>query len=251
MSVMSQPDVNTEIEQGQKPCILVIDDSPETLQIVRRTLQKADFAVWTAISGEQALQIINMSGLPDLAIVDLNMPPGMDGFEFSERLLQFCDLPLIMLTAVDEARTVVKAIQQFAEDYIIKPFNPAELVARVRRVLNRVGEFPYAAASPIIVDVQMTVDFPGRKIITADGATCSLTPTESRLLYILMRSSGETVATDFLLRRMWPREVTYEDRLHVYVHRLRSKLKPISGSHQYVVSERGEGYRFQPRQEAG
>src|SRR5690606_40766407 len=63
----------------------------------------------------------------------------------------------------------------------------------------------------ITVDVQMTVDFPGRKIITADGATCSLTPTESRLLYILMRSSGETVATDFLLRRMWPREVTYEE----------------------------------------
>lgn len=233
---------------GRPPCVLVVDDSPETLQIVRETLQKRDFTIRTAISGEQALQLINAAGLPHLAIVDINMPPGMDGFEFAEQLKQFCDLPIIMLTAVDEAKTVVKAIQEVAEDYVMKPFAPDELVARVRRVLERVGRFPFSATSPVTVDDYLRVDFPARRLITEEGAR-SLTPTEARLLYILMRRSGETVSSDFLLRRMWPRELTYEDRLHVFVHRLRNKLKEVGKTHQYVISERGKGYRFQPRNE--
>lgn len=235
---------------GRTPCILVVDDSPETLQIVRQTLQKADFTVRTAISGEQALQLVNAAGLPHLTIADINMPPGMTGIEFAEQLNQFCDVPVIMLTAVDEAQTVVKAIEEVAEDYVVKPFVPGELVARVSRVLERVGKFPFAASSPVTVDDHLSVDFPARRVITEEGAN-SLTPTEARLLYILMRRTGETVDSDFLLRRMWPRELTYEDRLHVFVHRLRSKLKEVGKTHQYVVSERGIGYRFQPRSESG
>lgn len=234
------------LENGELLSILVVDDSVEALQILRQTLDKAGYNVWTAVSGEEALKIITDKGLPQLAIVDLHMPPGMDGFEFCERLNQFCDLPVIMLTAVDQADTVVRAIQQFAEDYVVKPFNPKELVARIRRVLERVGKFPYEASMPVQVDPRLAINFASRTLIK-DGVTSSLTPTEARLLYILMRHCGETVETDFLLRRMWPREITYEDRLHVYVHRLRTKLKEVDGKHQYVVSERGVGYRFQPR----
>ncbi|HSM54931.1 MAG TPA: response regulator transcription factor [Candidatus Sulfomarinibacteraceae bacterium] len=233
---------------GRAPCILVVDDSPETLQIVRQTLQKSDFTVRTAISGEQALKLVSTTGLPHLAIVDINMPPGMTGIEFAEQLYEFSDVPVIMLTAVDEVKMVVKAIQEVAEDYVLKPFLPGELVARVRRVLERVGRFPFAATSPVPVDRHLSVDFPARRIITEDG-DYSLTPTEARLLYILMRNAGETVNTDFILRRMWPRELTYEDRLHVFVHRLRAKLKEVGEKHQYVVSERGIGYRFQPQSE--
>lgn len=232
------------------PCVLVVDDSPETLQIVRQTLQKADFRVRTAISGEQALKLISRAGLPHLAIVDINMPPGMTGFEFAEQLYQFCDLPVIMLTAVDEVSTVVRAIQQVAEDYVVKPFNPGELIARVRRVLERVGKFPFAASAPVTVDEYLSIDFAARRVLVGED-TCSLTPTEARLLYILMRSTGETVDSDFLLRRMWPRERTQEDRLHVYVHRLRHKLNAPGEEHQYVISERGIGYRFQPRNHVG
>jgi DNA-binding response OmpR family regulator len=235
-----------EKENGYQPCILVVDDSVETLQIVTHTLEKADFNVWTAVSGEEAIQQVGRRGLPDLAVVDLNMPPGMSGFEFCEWLFQFSDLPVIMLTAVDEAETVVRAIQQFAEDYVIKPFSPTELIARVRRVLDRVGYFPFAVATPLAVDPYLSVDFPARTLLQ-NSAEVSLTPTESRLLYILMRSCGQTVATEFLLRRMWPRELTFEDRLHVYVHRLRRKLKEVSKQHEYVISERGVGYRFEPR----
>lgn len=234
--------------ESQSLSILVVDDSVEALEILRRTLERVGYRVWTAISGEEALHHVADRGLPQLAIVDLHMPPGMDGFELCERLNQFSDLPVIMLTAVDEADTVVRAIQQFAEDYVIKPFSPSELVARIKRVLDRVGQFPYSTSSPLQVDPKLSIDFAGRKLLK-DGETSSLTPTEARLLYILMRHSGETVETEFLLRRMWPREITYEDRLHVYVHRLRNKLKEVEGKHQYVISERGVGYRFQPRAE--
>lgn len=236
------------VRENQPVSILVVDDSVEALEILRRTLEKPGYQVWTAISGEEALGRVADRGLPQLAIVDLHMPPGMDGFELCERLNQFSDIPVIMLTAIDEADTVVRAIQQFAEDYIIKPFSPSELVARIKRVLERVGHFPFATSSPLHVDPKLSIDFPGRKLIK-EGETSSLTPTEARLLYILMRHSGETVETEFLLRRMWPREITYEDRLHVYVHRLRNKLKEVEGRHQYVISERGVGYRFQPRPE--
>lgn len=240
--------INSEGEVGDRDqtCILVVDDSIEALEILRRTLERSGYSVWTAISGEEALDSVAERGLPHLAIVDLHMPPGMDGFELCERLNQFSDLPVIMLTAVDEAETVVRAIQQFAEDYVIKPFSPNELVARIKRVLERVGNFPYGASAPLQVDPTLSIDFAARKL-DKKGVTSSLTPTEARLLYILMRHQGETVETEFLLRRMWPREITYEDRLHVYVHRLRNKLKEVGGSHQYVISERGVGYRFQPR----
>lgn len=233
---------------GTSLSILVVDDSVEALQILEKTLEKAGYRVWSALSGEDALKLVAKSGLPQLAIVDLHMPPGMDGFELCERLNQFCDIPIIMLTAVDEASTVVRAIQQFAEDYVVKPFSPSELVARIKRVLERVGQFPYGAEMPLQVDPRLDIDFPARRLIK-DGVTSALTPTEARLLYILMRNSGETVATDFLLRRMWPREITYEDRLHVYVHRLRTKLKELDGKHKYIISERGVGYRFEPRPE--
>lgn len=227
------------------PAVLVVDDSMEALQIVQHTLEEAELIPVTASSGEAALDEVTGKGLPHLAVVDLKMPPGMNGFDFCDELYQFSDVPVIMLTGVDESETVVQALQQYAEDYVLKPFNPDELVARVRRVLARVGKFPYRMIVPIVVDDCLRVDFPSRKVML-DERTASLTPTEARLLYILMRTPGKTVTSDFLLRRMWPMEYAYEDRLHVYIHRLRSKLQSGQWKHQYVVSERGVGYRFQP-----
>ena len=232
---------NTDV----RPAVLVVDDSKEALQIVQHTLEEADFIPATASSGEEALDQIAEKGLPHLAVVDLNMPPGMNGFGFCDRLYQFSDVPVIMLTGVDESETVVQALQQYAEDYVLKPFNPDELVARVRRVLARVGKFPYGMEVPIVVDDCLRVDFPAREVMLEDRKA-SLTPTEARLLYLLMRTPGKTINSDFLLRRMWPMEHAYEDRLHVYIHRLRSKLQIGQWEHQYVVSERGVGYRFQP-----
>lgn len=227
------------------PAVLIVDDSMEVLQVVRHTLEESDFLPVIASSGEEALTEMAEEGLPHLAVVDLKMPPGMDGFEFCDRLFQCSDVPVVMLTGVDESETVVQALQRYAEDYVLKPFSPDELVARVRRVLARVGKFPYRMVVPIVVDDCLRVDFPAREVVIEER-TASLTPTEARLLYILMRTPGKTITSDFLLRRMWPMEHAYEDRLHVYIHRLRRKLQSGQWEHQYVVSERGVGYRFQP-----
>jgi DNA-binding response OmpR family regulator len=228
--------------------ILAIDDNLYTVRIVQHALEGAGYKVLTAVSGEAAMELMTNQGLPHLAVVDIHMPPGMSGFEFSRTVHQFSDLPVIMLTAVSEEATIIEGLEQHAEDYIVKPFNPGELVARVQRVLRRMGDFAYALKPLMQVDSRLMVDFPGRQAIV-EGETVSLTPTETKLLYILMRSAGQTVTTDFILRRLWPLEPAYEDRLHVHMHRLRRKIEDKTLP-PYIVSERGTGYIFQSGQEA-
>jgi DNA-binding response OmpR family regulator len=228
---------------GSQYRILAVDDSSFILRLVENALESADFQVTTAISGEEGLEKIKRYGLPHLAIVDINMPMGMDGFEFCEHILEFCDLPIIMLTAINEEDTIVSAIEQYAEDYMTKPFNAGELVARVRRVLRRVGDFAYTLDPLTKVDDRLQVDFAGQRAVI-EGEDVSLTPTETKLLYILMRNAGRTVTTDFILRRLWPLEAAYEDRLRVYVHRLRRKIEAGHAEPKYILSERGTGYTF-------
>lgn len=224
------------------PSILVIDDSPETLQIVRFALRRTDYEVSTAVSGEEALDMIRDRGLPHLVICDLRMPR-MDGFELCRQLSRWADVPVIMLTAVDEPDAIVEALDQYAEDYIVKPFVVDELLARVKRVLKRIGVFPYPRQMPVAVDGHLRVNFPQRQLFY-EGTESVLTPTEARLLYMLLRQPGQTIPYDYLLRRMWPHEMVFEDRLHVFVHRLRNKMP--SNGHQYIALERGAGYRFDP-----
>lgn len=227
------------------PTVMAIDDSIETVQIVRFALERDGFNVMSAHSGDEALDIMVKQGLPHLIVADLNMPPGMDGSEFSRTINRWCDVPVIMLTAMDESDLVVEALQQYAEDYVVKPFTPYELLARARRVLRRLGAFPYEPSTPVMVDDRLGIAFADRTIYFDDQAF-SLTPTETKLLYLLLRRPGEIISYDYLLRRMWPREMVFEDRLHVFVHRLRNKFIENHIEHQYIVLERGIGYRFQP-----
>ena len=213
------------------------------VRLVSSALQKSGFQVSTAASGEEGLELIRRNGLPHLALVDIHMPYGMNGFEFCETVLNYSDLPIIMLTAVDEDDTIIQTIDQYAEDYITKPFNPGELVARVRRVLRRIGDFAYTLSADTVVDERLTVSFPSQRAIV-NGNDVALTPTETKLLYILMRNAGQTVTTDFILRRLWPMETVYEDRLRVYVHRLRRKIEARPEEPRYILSQRGVGYSF-------
>ncbi len=222
--------------------ILAVDDNTYTLRIVQHTLEQAGYKVSTAVSGKEALTLINRHGLPHLAVVDLHMP-GMSGFEFCRTVHDFSDMPVVMLTAVNSEETVIEGLEQHAEDYIVKPFNPPELVARVRRVLRRMGDYSYTLDSTTRVDDRLTVNFPTREA-TVDGEKVSLTPTESKLLYILIRNAGRIVTTEFLLNRIWPLQDAQEDRLHVHVHRLRRKIEVDHNNPSYIVAERGTGYSF-------
>jgi DNA-binding response OmpR family regulator len=222
--------------------ILTVDDDPDLLRLIRRELEKAGFEVWAAGSSEEALSLLGQKGLPHLALVDILLP-GLDGLGLARKLQEWSDLPIVMLTSVNEEETVVRAIESFAEDYIRKPFNVREMVARVERVCRRIGNFGYTLQPVIQVDDRLGVDFAHQKA-KVEGRDVTLTATETKLLYVLMRNAGRVVATDFLLRRLWPGDEVFEDTLRVHVHRLRSKIEPVPSRPRYVLTERGVGYRF-------
>lgn len=222
--------------------VLAVDDDPDLLRLIRRELEKAGFEVWPAASGEDALALVKQKGLPHLALVDILLP-GIDGMTLARKLHEWSDLPIVMLTSVDEEETVVGAIEAFAEDYIRKPFHVREMVARVERVFRRIGSFGYTLQPVIQVDDRLAVDFAHQRARVSDREIL-LTATETKLLYVLMRNAGRVVATDFLLRRLWPGDEVFEDTLRVHVHRLRSKIEPTPSRPRYVVTERGSGYRF-------
>ncbi len=222
--------------------ILAVDDNTFTLRIVQHTLEQAGYQVTTAVSAKDALKNINRHGIPHLAIVDLHMPV-MSGFEFCREVREFSDLPIILLTAVNNEETIIEGLEQYAEDYILKPFNPSELVARVNRVLRRMGDYTYTLDSSTQIDDHLLINFPNREAVV-DEQTVSLTPIETKLLYILVRNAGRIVTTEFLLNRIWPLQDAQEDRLHVHIHRLRRKIEVNPNEPAYIVAERGIGYRF-------
>ncbi|MCP5097577.1 MAG: response regulator transcription factor [Chloroflexi bacterium] len=225
--------------------ILVVDDSPYIVQAVEHTLRPSGFEVRTALSGEEALANIKRHGLPHLALIDLNMP-GIDGFQLCEAIHEFSDLPIIMLTAIDDETTVVHGLDNFAEDYIVKPFRAAELVARIKRVLRRIGDFAYRLEPYVTIDDNLKIDFPNRQAVV-HGNVVALTPTETKLLYILIRNAGRTVTNNFLLRRVWPEDDAYEDRLHTHIYRLRRKIEKSPKEPYYIISDWGTGYTFVSR----
>jgi len=200
--------------------------------------------VWACPTAEQALETVARRGLPHLAVVDILLP-GLDALSFARKLQEWSDVPVVMLTSVDEEDTVVQAIETLAEDYIRKPFNPREVVARIERVFRRIGDFGYALQPVIRIDERLSIDLAQQKALV-NGRPVALTSTETKLLYVLMRSAGRVVATDFLLRRLWPSDEVFEDTLRVHVHRLRGKIEPDPSHPRYVLTERGTGYRFPP-----
>lgn len=222
--------------------ILVVDDDPMIVRLVASKLELSGYEVLKAYSGQDALDVIDRKGLPHLALVDINMP-GMDGFEFCRTVQQFADMPVILLTAMDQEETIIQGIEHFAEDYVTKPFSPRELVARVGRVLRRMGDYAYTLDPIVEVDDRLSVDFVHQKAII-QGEEISLTPTETKILFILMRNAGRSVTSDFLLRRIWPLDEVYEDTLRVHIHRLRHKIEENPSKPRYIVTERGIGYRF-------
>ncbi len=226
--------------------ILVVDDEPDIVSVVRMTLEAEGFEVATAFSAQEAFDLIGRKGLPHLAVLDIMMP-GTDGITLARKLQKFSDLPVIMLTAIDEEATVVKTIEEVAEDYVSKPFRPKELAARVKRVIRRMGDFAFRLETLTVIDDHLAVDFAAKRVLINEEPV-SLTPTETKILHILIRSARRTVTTEYLLARLWPLDEVYEDTLRVHVHRLRQKIEPNASKPHYLITQRGVGYSFLPTQ---
>lgn len=222
--------------------ILVVDDDLDLLATVQTLLANAGFEVVAASSGPAALLALEQHGIPHLAVIDMLMH-GMDGRTLAETIRSFVDVPIIFLTAVGDESTVVESLSRLADDYITKPFRARELVARIRRVLERVGDFAYTLQPFTYVDDRLTVDF-SRQRVTVDNQPVVLTRMETKLLYILMSKAGATVTNDFLVRRLWPQEEIFEDALRVHISNLRRKIEPDPSRPRYIVTERYKGYSF-------
>jgi two-component system KDP operon response regulator KdpE len=224
--------------------ILVVDDAPDVVESVRLgfTLQWRDMEVLGAGTGEQALEVVEQAR-PDIVLLDVGLP-GMDGFGVLREIRLFSDVPVVMLTARDDSMDKVKGLELGADDYVTKPFNHLELMARVRAVLRRHEMPPPTSRAPSFRALDLEVDF-GAHEARLRGVRLDLTPTEYKLLYHLVRNAGHVLQHGTLLAKVWGREYLDEvDYLRVYVRRLRDKLGDDSDHPRYIRTERGLGYRF-------
>ena len=180
-----------------RPALLLVDDDPTLLSVLQRRMTREGYEVSTAVSGPDALANLERRW-PALLIVDLMMP-GMDGFELCARVKRIADLPIIVLSAIDASEAKVRALEDYAEDYVTKPFDPDELVARVQRVLQRRAT---GSAAVVLDRGDLEIDLVGRRL-TRQGAPVPLTPVEIRLLHLLISQIDRTVPTQSLLDRVW------------------------------------------------
>jgi DNA-binding response OmpR family regulator len=228
--------------------VLIIEDDTNTADLVALYLRREGFQALTANDGEQGLALAERYR-PDLVVLDL-MLPKVDGWEVCRRLRQMSDVPVIMLTARDEEIDRVAGLTLGADDYVVKPFSPRELVARVIAVLRRAR--PHED-SPGKVQHQgdVLLDLEKRRLYVR-GHAVDLTHHEYTLLEALMRAPGKAFTRDELLDRLYPRgEAMVIDRVvDVHIGKLRKKIESNPSDPQYILTVRGIGYRFIERKPA-
>ena len=225
-----------------KPKVLVVDDAPQILRLVRSNLEKEGFKILTAADGEQAISQAEMNEL-DLILLDVMMPR-MDGWEVLRRLREFSTVPIIMLTAKSEEYDKVRGLELGADDYVTKPFGVPELIARIKAVLRRTALPNAVKHEPVFQIDGFSVNFAQRKV-AARGQDVRLSPTEYKLLYELVTNAGRVVLHQDLLAKVWGREYRDEtEYLRVYVRYLRQKLENEPSKPKLILTEPGVGYRF-------
>jgi DNA-binding response OmpR family regulator len=225
----------------KKTTILIVDDDLQLLQLVALNLELEGYAVLLAGDGQQALTQIETHA-PDLVLLDVMMPR-MNGFAVCHRVREFSTVPIIIITAQGRSQDRVRGLDLGADDYLTKPLNMDELLARVRAVLRRaqVTEDERALRTAMTLG-DLTIDF-GQQLVLMAGRKVVLTPTEYRLLAYLARNAGRIVPQDFLLEHVWGKEYVGEHHmLQVNINRLRHKLEIDPAHPRYLLTEAGVGY---------
>ena len=223
-----------------KANILIVEDEADILQLLKYTAETAGFEVATAQDGYEALSFARKQ-LPGLILLDL-MIPGLDGFEVCKELKRSNEtkhIPIIILTAKGEEIDRIVGLELGADDYVVKPFSPRELILRMRAVLRRIGADD--STETVWQEAGLRVDLEAHKV-TVDNEEIILTATEFKLLIELMRSRGKVQSRDQLLDKVWGYQFEgYARTVDTHVRRLRQKLGPYS---DWVETVRGVGYRF-------
>ena len=232
----------TETIMGEK--ILVIDDEEATVNLISILLERHGYEVIKAYRAEDGLRKAYRMH-PDLVLLDIMMPD-MDGWEVCRRLRELSDMPIIFLTARTEVKDVVRGLEMGADDYIVKPYDSDELVARIRAHLRRA---PSSTMSEELVfnGGDFRVNFLNREV-RVRGRVVHLTPKEFDLLGVLVRNAGRVVSRTELIKEAWgPEYADAIDSLKLYIHYLRQKIEADPQRPEYILTSRGVGYRFVDR----
>jgi two-component system, OmpR family, KDP operon response regulator KdpE len=221
--------------------ILVVDDEPQITRVLRTTLSSRGYSVRTAGDGDEALEVMR-GWQPDVVITDLSMP-NMPGLELTRRIRSKSQMPIIVLSVRGEEKAKVEALDAGADDYVTKPFNMQELLARVRASLRRAGMQPQEPASTIdIGDVHIDAS---TRHVTVCSREVHLTPKEFDLLLYLAKHPGKVITHRTLLAAVWGGTSTEQpEYLRVFVNHLRKKMESEGTTKRYIVTEPWVGYRF-------
>ncbi len=226
-----------------KPIVLVVDDEPEILRALRSGLAAQGYEVTVASDGAEALRQAT-TNVPDLVVLDLMLPGGMDGLEVCRRLREWSRVPILVLSAIGQERQKVAVLDMGADDYLIKPFGMDELTARVRAALRRARGTEHAQDPPIFATEGLSVDY-GRRIVLKSGIEVKLTPLEYSILRFLTQNADRVVTHRQLLANVWGAEYTEETQLlRVHVGHLRKKVEDNPARPRLIINEPGVGYRF-------
>ena len=227
---------------AKKTTILIADDDPQLLRLMARNLEFEGYDVLTASDGRTALEITEEKR-PDLVLLDIMMPK-MDGFTVSQRIREFSNIPIIIVTARGQDQDKIRGLDLGADDYLTKPFNVDELLARSRAVLRR---SQFMANEQTINSIQigdLSIDYT-QHIVKRGNKELSLTPIEYRILAYLAQNSGRIITQDTLLEHVWGAEYAGESHmLQVNVNRLRRKLEPDPAHPRYILTKVGVGYQL-------
>jgi DNA-binding response OmpR family regulator len=227
--------------------ILIVEDDKKTASLIALYLEREGYQTVVAYDGESALRLAS-DRTPLFVVLDL-MLPKLDGWEVCRRLRKTSDVPILILTARDEEIDRVAGLTLGADDYVVKPFSPRELVARVKAILRRVHR-PEQEPAPVLRHGDFVLD-PEKQKVTLRGQRVELTHHEYTLLYVLMASPGKVFSRDQLLASLYPnRESIVIDRVvDVHIGKIRQKLENDPANPALILTVRGSGYRFAENEE--
>jgi two-component system, OmpR family, response regulator VicR len=223
--------------------ILLVDDDRAILRSVERLLGGQGYFVTSSVSAEEAWLILNRETV-DLMILDLSLP-GQDGLSFCRRVRARWQFPILMVTARSDSADKVVGLELGADDYLTKPFEPRELLARVRAQLRRVGEYNAAESRPDVIELgRLAIDV-DRRDAFLEGRPAGLTDREFELLHLLARHRGKAMNKDYLFETVWGYDAELATKaLAVYVRRLRQKIETDPDNPRYLLTVRGFGYKL-------
>lgn len=222
--------------------ILVVDDEPSIVEVVSLYLTREGFRVISAGDGERALQLARAE-FPDLIVLDI-MLPYRSGLDITRELRTERPVPIILLTARSDEADRIVGLEIGADDYIVKPFSPREVVARVKAVLRRTTRQPEAQRASVLTAGAMTI-VPSERLVRVDDREVELTATEFDLLHFLASHPRQVFTRDQLLDRVWGTEfIADESTVTVHVRRLREKIERDPSKPEYVLTVWGVGYKF-------